>query len=154
MKIHPICEVFPAMQPDEQKALVQSMVANGYDTDQPVVMFEKMILDGRHRHNAAEEAGVKAVYVEFKGDMDDAVRFVEQRNLRRRHLTVGQRAMVAAGLESYHKADAQERQRGGVRADPPEGSGVGRVATRFESYPSGVSNAVTELRSPQQRTAS
>lgn len=125
---HPLCDAFPQMQEAELADLCQS-VARAYDASQPVVLYEGKILDGRHRYLAAQRAGVAAPTVEFEGDLAAAVRYVEDRNLRRRSLTASQRAMVAAALEPYYARAAKERQRQGVAKLPhPQEAGKARSA--------------------------
>ena len=53
----------------------------------PIVLFEKRILDGRNRAAACESAGREPRYVEFEGTREEALMFVVSHNLKRRHLT-------------------------------------------------------------------
>jgi hypothetical protein len=53
----------------------------------PIVLFEKRIIDGRNRAAACENAGVAPRYVEFEGTREEALVFVVSHNLKRRHLT-------------------------------------------------------------------
>jgi len=53
----------------------------------PIVLFERRILDGRSRAIACESAGVVPRYVEFHGTREEALMFVVSHNLMRRHLT-------------------------------------------------------------------
>lgn len=126
MKLHPICDVIPEMQPDEFDALVSSIKRFGYDASQPVITYEGLILDGRHRFRACEQLGVECPTREFKGDLDDAVRFVERHNLHRRNLTASQRAAVAAALEPFYAEVAQKRMKLG-KPDPGASLPQGRA---------------------------
>lgn len=94
LKFHPICLRFPAMTDAEFDALVEDIRANGLEED--IVMFEGMILDGRHRHGGCLLAGVAPRFTEFKGTRAQAIRFSTSKNVKRRHLTESQRAALAA----------------------------------------------------------
>jgi hypothetical protein len=64
---------------------------------EPIVLYKGLILDGRNRYRACLIAGVKPRIEEFnpktaKGSPED---FALSRNLRRRHLSVGQKAAIA-----------------------------------------------------------
>jgi hypothetical protein len=63
---------------------------------EPITTLNAEILDGRSRYLACRMAGVEATSVEYVGD--DPLGFVLAKNVRRRHLTESQRAMVAAKL--------------------------------------------------------
>lgn len=63
---------------------------------EPIMLFEGKILDGRNRYRACVMAGVDPQYVDWQGG--NPLAFVISHNLHRRHLTTSQRAMVAAKL--------------------------------------------------------
>lgn len=94
MEFHEIANIFPMMTAVEYGELVKSIREYGYDKDDPIVLYEGKILDGRNRYTAAIEVGVEPVYTEFTGN--DAIDFVVRRNLTRRHLTVSQKAIASA----------------------------------------------------------
>lgn len=93
-KAHPLADLFPMMSADEMAALIEDVRERG--VQRPIVLLDGMVLDGRNRYMAAREAGVGYRAVEFTGE--DPIAFVISENLRRRHLTDSQRAMVAARL--------------------------------------------------------
>jgi ParB-like chromosome segregation protein Spo0J len=80
----------------EINALAQDIAANGLK--QPILLFEGKILDGRNRYNACKIAAVEPTFEEYLGD--DPISHVLSLNLNRRHLTTGQRAMIAAELSN------------------------------------------------------
>jgi ParB-like chromosome segregation protein Spo0J len=82
---HPICLLMPSADEDELQNLTDDIRAHGLLD--PIVLFEKRILDGSNRATACENAGVAARYVEFQGTREEALVFVVSHNLKRRHLT-------------------------------------------------------------------
>jgi ParB-like chromosome segregation protein Spo0J len=75
----------PSADEDELQNLTDDIRAHGLLD--PIVLFEKRILDGRNRAAACESAGVLPRYVEFQGTREEALMFVVSHNLKRRHLT-------------------------------------------------------------------
>jgi N6-adenosine-specific RNA methylase IME4/DNA-binding transcriptional regulator YdaS (Cro superfamily) len=63
---------------------------------EPIVTYEGKILDGRNRDSVCLALGIKPKCVEYTGD--DPLSYVLSKNLKRRHLTASQRAMVAEKL--------------------------------------------------------
>ena len=76
---------------------------------EPIVLLDGLVLDGRNRLRACEAAGVEPRFVDWDGTGDPAV-WVISKNLKRRHLSTSQRAMVAAKLLGYYAGEAKERQ--------------------------------------------
>ena len=94
---HEICKIFPKIEGTDFESLRLDILSNGLI--QPVVLYEGKILDGRNRYSACLAADVPARFVEFEGD--DPVRYVVSMNLKRRHLSTPQRAMIAATLSKF-----------------------------------------------------
>ncbi len=82
---HPICLLMPSADEDELQSLTDDIRTHGLLD--PIVLFEKRILDGRNRAAACESAGREPRYVEFEGTREEALMFVVSHNLKRRHLT-------------------------------------------------------------------
>lgn len=106
-KAHPLADLFPMMSADEMAALVEDVRERG--VQRPIVLLDGMVLDGRNRYMAAREAEVGYRVVEFTGA--DPVGFVISENLRRRHLTETQRAMIAARLAKLDRRDTLVQNR-------------------------------------------
>lgn len=97
---HPLAGIFPLMGDDELKELAADLEANGQRD--AVWLLDGQILDGRNRYRASQLVEDFDLRVEhYKGR--DPLGFVISKNLRRRHLTESQRAMVAANIAEAKK---------------------------------------------------
>lgn len=102
--IHMVCMLFPELDDREKAALRADIKAHGQAD--PILLFDGQVIDGRHRQEACNRLGIEPVYAQWTPktpDNPDAVEaelkaFVSSKNLVRRHLTVGQRSMIAAIL--------------------------------------------------------
>lgn len=83
---HEICKWLPH-RPETIADIANDMRAHGYRHDRPIILYEGAILDGRHRYEAALEAGVDPIFVEFQGTREEAINYVTSENLNRRMLT-------------------------------------------------------------------
>ena len=97
--VHPAAEIFPLMSKLEYAQLKANVTANGLREE--IVTYQGQILDGRHRYRACIESGVEPSLRGYDGD--DPVGFVVSLNLRRRHLSPGQRALVAANVATLKR---------------------------------------------------
>lgn len=91
---HPFSEIFPWIEGAAFEEFKEDIRVNG--VREPIVFYEGQILDGRNRYTAARALGIEYPRTEYEGD--DPLAFVISVNLKRRHLTESQRAMVAARL--------------------------------------------------------
>lgn len=94
LEFHPLANLFPLLEGAAFDELAASIKEHGQHD--AIVLFEGKILDGRNRYRACAAAGVDALLEEFRGA--DAVAFVINKNIHRRHLNESQRAMIAARI--------------------------------------------------------
>jgi N6-adenosine-specific RNA methylase IME4 len=100
---HPLAEVFPLLEGEAFDALAADIKARGLID--AITTHDGKILDGRNRYRACEAAGVTPEFVEWDGD---PLAFVISVNLKRRHLTPSQRAMIGARLTRLKKGGLRE----------------------------------------------
>ena len=95
LEAHPFAALFPQLPPEELSQLVRDIKERGLL--EPIILHKGLILDGRNRYRACQIAGVKPRTEEFnpKSSKRSPEEFVLSRNLRRRHLSVGQKAAIA-----------------------------------------------------------
>lgn len=117
-RVHPAAALFPLIEGDEFRALVESIRTNGQV--HPIVLDDEgRVLDGRNRLRACTEARVVPKFTRYDGD--DPVRFVISCNVHRRHLDGSQRAIIAVEMaELRAELAAAARARKGKRTDLEE----------------------------------
>lgn len=109
---HPFAELIPPMSDDEFTALCEDIREHGMR--EPVVIYEGLVLDGRHRARACGGLGIEPLTREYEGD--DPLGYVISANLHRRHLNTAQRAMVAARIATLRKGQKPDpRKRGSTQ---------------------------------------
>jgi N6-adenosine-specific RNA methylase IME4 len=102
MQPHPLADLLPAMSAEEYADLLASIRANG--VREPLMLHrDGRILDGRHRERACVELGITAQARMFEGTDAEALEYVLDLNLKRRHLNESQRAMLAADVATMRR---------------------------------------------------
>ena len=97
MKSHPAAELFPRLSESELVALKNDILA--HQQEHPIIVWNDMIVDGRNRFRACEMLGRKPKIKEMQfADEAAVISYIISTNMRRRHLTESQRAMIAAEL--------------------------------------------------------
>lgn len=91
----------PAMLLAEYQALVTSIAEHGLRD--PIVLLGGRILDGRHRYSACCELSREPVTVTVDMTDVEALAYVIDKNLARRHLNESQRSMIAAKVATLQK---------------------------------------------------
>lgn len=114
---HPAALLFPLTTGSEFDELRESIRTNGLR--EPIVLFEGLILDGRNRYRACQEAGVQPRFRQWEGG-GSPWQYVWDANRHRRHLTSSQLAALAVELEVQLAKEAKERQREQARRNQPQ----------------------------------
>src|SRR5262249_51620609 len=85
----------------QYSALVDDIREHGLRT--PIVMYEVMVLDGRHRARAWYDihGNWDVPSTEFKGTAEEAIAFVRSHNIKRRHLKPSQIAYYEAQAAAF-----------------------------------------------------
>jgi ParB-like nuclease domain len=109
---HPLATLFPELAPDELAELASDIKARGQL--EPIILYKGRILDGRNRYRACQIAGVKPQTEDFdaKATKRTPEELVLSRNLRRRHLTVGQKAAIALDWSELSPEPERNKERG------------------------------------------
>jgi hypothetical protein len=104
---HPFAALFPELPPEELTLLARDIKERGQL--EPIIIYKGLILDGRNRYRACQIAGVKPWIEEFnaKGAKGSPQDFVLSRNLRRRHLSMGQKAAIALDWSEQIELNAE-----------------------------------------------
>jgi ParB-like chromosome segregation protein Spo0J len=121
---HPASKIFPLMPDAELNVLAADIEKHGLQN--PVVMHEGMVLDGRNRVLACERAAIDCQFVEWSQIANppetSPIEWVISQNLKRRHLTSSQAAAIAADVLPLIEAQAKERMREGGRTKERQNS--------------------------------
>jgi hypothetical protein len=108
LRSHALADEFPLIEGEDFNKLVADIKAHGQR--EPIVLYEGKILDGRNRYRACLRARVRPKTVQYTGD--NPIAYVLSENMRRRHLTKGQQALIVLSFDKLvaaAKAAAQER---------------------------------------------
>ncbi len=113
VEFHPLANIFPLIEGADFDALVADIKAHGLADK--VIVHEGRLLDGRNRWRALAKLGLSdeeilRAHTEPLDDATDPLAFVISKNLKRRHLNEGQRAMVAARLATLRDGQRQVGQ--------------------------------------------
>jgi ParB-like chromosome segregation protein Spo0J len=104
LTIHPLAEIFPPMLDEAFAELVDDIRENGLR--EPIIVHEGQVLDGRNRYRACLELGIEPIIKPWD-QRGSELSYVISKNLRRRHLSESQRAMVADKIANMKRGDNQ-----------------------------------------------
>ena len=76
---------------------------------EPIVVKDGEIIDGKHRYKACLELGIEPKFMELPQGISP-LDYVISKNLRRRHLTADQRAVIAQEILPMLEEEARKRQ--------------------------------------------
>lgn len=131
-EIHKYCNLFPDMAATKAAdaaemnpqfaALVEDIRANGQMD--AIVMYQGAILDGRNRWKALKKIGASEMKIcQFEGDDTEALAYAVSKNLKRRSLTPGQRAMIGTQIEKEYSEIAAAKKASGKGSGGSGGRG-------------------------------
>ncbi len=127
LNLHPITKLFPPMGDGEFQELVADIQEHGQR--EAIWLYRGEVIDGAHRLKACERLGLAVRSREWDGT-GSLTGFVISMNLRRRHLTASQKAMIAEGALPMFEAEAKEKMLAG-KGDPgaivPQGARAPRA---------------------------
>ena len=99
--------IFPEAKPDDYARLIDDIQTNGYDANQPVIVYQGAILDGWNRNKACVELMIQPTIRVFDGSDIEAIQLVMRTN-KRRNLNSGQWATIAVEAEDIMGAIAEQ----------------------------------------------
>ena len=111
LELHPLCKKFPAYS-KEDFADVRADIKKNNQID-PIVLFDGQILDGKHRYEICIELDIEPKIINFE-DMvfnedtcyeGSPLDYVVSKNLLRRHLSISQRAAIAADIANMRQGE-------------------------------------------------
>lgn len=103
---HEYANIFPMMHGDDYERLKSDIAENGLQ--EPIWLYQEKILDGRNRHKACIESGVKPEFRHYVGS--EPLKFVLSLNLARRHLDTVDICRVVDSVADIFEKQAKERQ--------------------------------------------
>lgn len=137
---HPAARLFPMMTDAELSELAEDIKQNGQL--EPIWLYNGMILDGRNRAAACVMLSITPITKQV--ETSSPVQFVISRNLRRRHLTTGQQADIAAEMVPMLHEEAKKRQEAGLKIDTLAQDCAKGKATEIAAKAVGVSPRTVE----------
>ena len=139
---HPLSAAFPAMSADDFQNLKDSIAEIGVQN--PITLFEGMVLDGWHRYNAANEVLMPCPHVEL-AEGTDPRHFVLAQNKARRHVTQAQLAMATTAVYDWKPA---QREKAHIECELPAKTNAELAAI------AGVhANTITQAKAVQTKAA-
>ena len=106
--VHSAATLFPMMGAAALQELADDIREHGQR--EPVILFDRKVLDGRNRLLACEMAGVEPRFV-TRTDIGDPIDFVLSLNKHRRHLEPQQLAALGVRVRAAYAVAAAERAR-------------------------------------------
>ena len=143
-----ICTSLPYSE-KRVKELAHMMLKSGWDNTTPIVLWGGVILDGRHRYEAAEIADVEPTYTTFVGTLEEAWDHVEVAHdvndtrpitqddkkffLVRRMNALGVQAQGGIGSNQHKSADRPNGRLAPTLEDHAKAAGVSERTARREN---------------------
>jgi ParB-like chromosome segregation protein Spo0J len=141
LKSHPLSEMFPVLTGDGFDALVADIKDHGLQS--PIELYDDQIIDGRNRYAACLKLKIVPETINVK--TDDPMAYVLSRNLHRRHLTVGQRALIAAKAKEYYASQSTLNKKVAGKSRDKAGAAVGISGKSVDAGAAVLKDGVPEL---------
>ena len=106
METHEYAQLFPPASDDELIAMADDIKVRGLLC--PVITLDGRVLDGRNRLRACEMAGVEPTFRQYTGT--DPLADVISWNLKRRHLSPSQHAVIASEIANMRQGERTDLQ--------------------------------------------
>lgn len=109
LEYHEYANLFPMISKDELKQLASDIKQKGLQ--EPIVLYEDKILDGRNRYEACKLVDIIPQYKHYDQEIDP-LDYVISINIKRRHLDAGQKAAIAseiANMRSGERTDLEPK---------------------------------------------
>jgi hypothetical protein len=120
---HELSKLFPLIGDSDLSALASDIEKNGQR--EPIMLYERKVLDGVQRQRACEIAGVKPFCVSFESQPPQIVKggplaYVVSQNLHRRHLDTSERTQIAVKVAAQiAKGERDELATGVTNSSKP-----------------------------------
>ncbi len=142
LDFHSYCTMWPEMAEDEFDGLRDHIKEHGLQD--LVITFNGQIVDGRHRAMACKDLDIPIDCEEWDGTEEELYHYVVGENLKRRHLSQSQRAMIAVDVERRLAKEIKQSPKQSAFTNiskTPEGGKSGRNAHAEAAKEAGVSTA-------------
>jgi protein gp37/ParB-like chromosome segregation protein Spo0J len=120
-EVHPFADAFPLIDGDEFEQLVMDIKKNGLR--EPIILNHDgtVLVDGRNRYRACEAAGSDPVYERLGAHYTEPkiLDLIVSKNMSRRQLNPGQRALMALEYERYYAESVKTAEAARKTAAPP-----------------------------------
>src|SRR3978361_2285816 len=106
--VHPVADLFPLLEGEEFTKLVEDIRENGLLDPITLSHDGTHLIDGRNRWRACQEALVDPNYTRLGSHYTEPliIDYIISKNLNRRHLDAGQRAMIGLDLMEHYEKEA------------------------------------------------
>jgi len=123
LEVHPAAAEFPMLPQDELDELAADIKEQGLL--EPIVLDKDgQVLDGRNRLAACEIAQVEPRFTTYEGSAETS--YIVAKNINRRHLSQGQRAMILAKIRENREPDSHHDTEYNTIATIAKEHGVGK----------------------------
>jgi ParB-like chromosome segregation protein Spo0J len=120
---HELASFFPPLDAEDFKKLKADLKEHGLI--HPITLYEDKVLDGWHRYRACLAIGIKPKFETFHRNGMTPLDFVVSENVMRRHLSNGQRAVLATKLARKYEAET-------TAAEEARKAKIGQKPTQFQ----------------------